>query len=105
MELVKEVYYDEATRVLSKIEIKHIFINLLDIIAFEKEFVCLLEAACSEGDPDVTIGIAFSMIVSSLLLLFIVFLLNVFLHRCIEWIKYMVIIVKNTKMQFVKFKN
>ena len=46
MELIKEIYYEFAFDILSKTEIKQIFINLLDIIAFEKEFVIALETAC-----------------------------------------------------------
>ncbi|KAI8889262.1 Dbl homology domain-containing protein [Backusella circina FSU 941] len=49
MELIKEIYYEFAFDILSKTEIKQIFINLLDIIAFEKEFVIALETAC-HGD-------------------------------------------------------
>ncbi|KAL9556240.1 hypothetical protein MBANPS3_001965 [Mucor bainieri] len=62
MELIQEIYLDET--VFSKIEIKQIFINLLDIIAFEKEFVQLLES-CQQDEyqreTEMTIGIAFSM--------------------------------------------
>ncbi|KAK4513226.1 uncharacterized protein ATC70_013021 [Mucor velutinosus] len=61
MELIQEVYLDDT--VFSKIEIKQIFINLLDIIAFEKEFVQLLES-CQQDEyqnkAEMTIGIAFS---------------------------------------------
>ncbi|CEP14557.1 hypothetical protein [Parasitella parasitica] len=62
MELIQEIYLDD--QVFSKLEIKQIFINLLDIIAFEKEFVQLLES-CQQDDyhneSEMTIGIAFSM--------------------------------------------
>lgn len=62
MELIQEVYLDDT--VFSKIEIKQIFINLLDIIAFEKEFVQLLESCQQDeyqNETEMTIGIAFSM--------------------------------------------
>jgi hypothetical protein len=47
MELVYEIYYGPSFETFSKSEIKQIFINLLDIIAFEKEFVAGLETACN----------------------------------------------------------
>ncbi|KAI9252793.1 hypothetical protein EDC94DRAFT_525629 [Helicostylum pulchrum] len=56
MELIKEIYYDEAHQVFSKIEIKHIFINLLDIISFEKEKITRtyneIVASTPEHHPD-----------------------------------------------------
>ncbi|KAL7336236.1 hypothetical protein PS15p_201596 [Mucor circinelloides] len=62
MELIQEVYLDDT--IFSKVEIKQIFINLLDIIAFEKEFVQLLESCQQDeyqNETEMTIGIAFSM--------------------------------------------
>ncbi|GAA5795249.1 hypothetical protein HPULCUR_000604 [Helicostylum pulchrum] len=64
MELIKEIYYDEAHQVFSKIEIKHIFINLLDIISFEKEFLSILDSACCEQESEITIGTAFSIMMN-----------------------------------------
>lgn len=66
MELIKEIYYDEAHQVFSKIEIKHIFINLLDIISFEKEFLSILDSACCEQESEITIGTAFSIMVCTI---------------------------------------
>lgn len=74
MELIQEIYFNnnyETTIPFSKIEIKHIFINLLDIIAFEKDFVTRLEAAATCSDEEdleeshntMTLGIAFSIMV------------------------------------------
>lgn len=62
MELIQEIYLNE--QVFSKLEIKQIFINLLDIIAFEKEFIQLLESCQQDeyhNESEMTIGIAFSM--------------------------------------------
>lgn len=62
MELIQEVYLDDT--IFSKVEIKQIFINLLDIIAFEKEFVQLLESCQQDeyqNETEMTIGIAFNM--------------------------------------------
>jgi hypothetical protein len=62
MELIQEIYLDE--QIFSKLEIKQIFINLLDIIAFEKEFIQLLESCQQDeyhNENKMTIGIAFSM--------------------------------------------
>ncbi|KAI8641457.1 hypothetical protein BD408DRAFT_388804 [Parasitella parasitica] len=62
MELIQEIYLDD--QVFSKLEIKQIFINLLDIIAFGKEFVQLLESCQQDeyhNEGEMTIGIAFSM--------------------------------------------
>jgi hypothetical protein len=65
MELVQEIYYNTAIMSdrFSKLEMKQIFINLLDIIAFEKDFVGMLDETCLEQEV-ITIGAAFSAMVS-----------------------------------------
>lgn len=68
MKLVQEIYYDTAHEVLSKLEMKGIFINLLEILEFEQEFLDLLEQACEKDDYDqqdhqMTVGIAFNTMV------------------------------------------
>lgn len=69
MELIKEIYYDFAYEAFSKLEIKQIFINLLDIIAFEKDFISLLEHSNDEAEEEnekvktSNIGTAFSIMV------------------------------------------
>lgn len=68
MELVKEIYYDFAYEAFSKIEIKQIFTNLLDIIEFENDFIKELSDS-QKIDPEVinssatTISSAFSIMV------------------------------------------
>ncbi|KAI8983629.1 Dbl homology domain-containing protein [Pilobolus umbonatus] len=75
MELIKDIYYNSAHSILSKHEIKQVFINLLDILVFEKEFIQLLEMAGQNDqmilensllDPDITIGKSFSVMMSRL---------------------------------------
>lgn len=69
MELVKEIYYDFAYEAFSKIEIKQIFTNLLDIIQFEKDFIKELSDSQQNGPEIVhsstatTISSAFSVMV------------------------------------------
>jgi hypothetical protein len=66
MELVKEVYYDTAHTVLSKLEIKQVFLNLLDVLTFEYEFLELLEVACGQDEyvkEHLTLGLAFQKMV------------------------------------------
>ena len=58
MELIKEIFYDNAFEAFTKLEVKQIFVNLLEIIAFEKDFITLLE------DTEITIDLAFSFMVS-----------------------------------------
>lgn len=68
MELVKEIYYDFAYEAFSKIEIKQIFTNLLDIIEFENDFIQELSDS-QQNDPEIvngtttTISSAFSAMV------------------------------------------
>ncbi|KAI9482857.1 MAG: Dbl homology domain-containing protein [Benjaminiella poitrasii] len=63
MELVKEIYYDQAwlrdPPLFSKLEMKQIFVNLPDIVAFEKKFMSLL--------LDQSLSRAFSLMASILI--------------------------------------
>ncbi|KAL0090872.1 hypothetical protein F4703DRAFT_1790823 [Phycomyces blakesleeanus] len=56
MRLVKEIYYDKAFEShspLNPLDVRHIFSNLLDILALESDFLPLLENACkNELDSD-----------------------------------------------------
>lgn len=48
MVLLKEIYYDQAISCFTKSNVRHLFSNLLDIIAFEKTFVAVLENSCEQ---------------------------------------------------------
>ncbi|KAI7891268.1 uncharacterized protein EV154DRAFT_508484 [Mucor mucedo] len=62
MLLLKEIYYDQATTCFTKSNVRHLFSNLLDIIAFEKTFVAVLENSCEKD----CVGTAFRESMSSI---------------------------------------
>lgn len=67
MDLVKEIYYDTAHTVLTKHEIKQVFVNLTDVLNFEDVFLKGLEVACSKDDyvqEHLTLGKAFQNMVN-----------------------------------------
>jgi hypothetical protein len=105
MELVQEIYYDTAvaSNLFSKLEMKQIFINLLDIIAFEKDFVRILNEGCSEDKP-ITVGDAFSAMVKKKKKKKKKDVKLKHYSRCILWSKFMQNTVKNMKMQCLNCK-
>lgn len=56
MGLLKEIYYDGAHHAgLTKLDIRHLFSNLIEIVEFEHTFVALLESSCEQD----SVGTAF----------------------------------------------
>lgn len=107
MELVQEIYYDTAvvSDYFSKLEIKQVFINLQEIIDFEKDFVYMLDQVGLE-EHVVTIGAVFSAMVCFFFFHFLMFIAQSLKHnrRYIVWNTFMEIIVKDIKMQCANYK-
>ncbi|KAG1445693.1 hypothetical protein G6F56_009825 [Rhizopus delemar] len=55
MMVLRDIYYDQSTKYLSKTDVRYLFCNLLDIVEFEKSFVILLEHSYEQD----SIGTAF----------------------------------------------